>query len=71
MQPNNLYNICKFILDYLKWTCIALFCIGVLGISLSMFEEYRLHRWIDKTNERVKDHGKVDTHSQSDRQSTG
>ena len=71
MQPNNLYNVCKFILNYLKWCCIVLFWLGVAGVSLSMFEEYKLHRFIDKENERIKNDGKMDTNRQYGHQSTG
>ena len=61
MQPNNLYNICKFIIQYLMWTCIVLFCMGAVGVTVSMIDEYRLHKQINEMNERAKDYGKMDT----------
>ena len=60
MQPNNLYNVCKFILNYLKWCCIVLFCMGVVGVTVSMIDEYRLHKQINEMNKRAKDYGKMD-----------
>ena len=60
MQPNNLYNVCKFIFNYLKWCCIVLFCMGVVGVTVSMIDEYRLHKQINEMNKRAKDYGKMD-----------
>ena len=42
------------------WTCIVLFCMGAVGVTVSMIDEYRLHKQINEMNKRAKDYGKMD-----------
>ena len=55
------YTVCKVLIKYVIKVCIFVFCIGVVGVTISLIEEHRMHRQIDEMNERTKQHGKMDT----------
>ena len=52
-----LYSIGKYCINII----IFIFALGAVGVTLSMVEEYRLHKMINEMNERAKQHGKMDT----------
>ena len=51
----NRFPILWGILKYCGNIALVLFLIGVLGVSVSMFEEYRMHKFIENTNEKAKE----------------
>lgn len=52
-----LYSIGKYCINII----IFIFALGAVGVTLSIVEEYRLHKMINEMNERVKEYGKMDT----------
>lgn len=52
-----LYSIGKYCINII----IFIFALGAVGVTLSMVEEYRLHKMVNEMNERVKEYGKMDT----------
>tara|TARA_Y100000996_G_scaffold125886_1_gene95175 strand:+ start:889 stop:1077 length:189 start_codon:yes stop_codon:yes gene_type:complete len=52
-----LYSIGKYCINII----IFIFALGAVGVTLSMVEEYRLHKMVNEMNERAKQHGKMDT----------
>jgi|TARA_B100001996_G_scaffold182856_1_gene139761 hypothetical protein len=57
----NRFPILWEILKYLRNVTLVLFLLAVLGVSISMIEEYRMHKFIENTNERIKENGKMDS----------
>ena len=57
----NRFPILWEILKYLRNVVLVLFLLAVLGVSISMIEEYRMHKFIENTNERIKENGKMDS----------
>ena len=52
-----LYSIGKYCINII----IFIFALGAVGVTLSIVEEYRLHKMINEMNERAKEYGKMDT----------
>ena len=52
-----LYSIGKYCINII----IFIFVLGAVGVTLSMVEEYRLHKMITEMNEKVKNNGKMDS----------
>ena len=52
-----LYSIGKYCINII----IFIFALGAVGVTLSMVEEYRLHKMITEMNEKVKNNGKMDS----------
>ena len=54
----NRFPILWGILKYCGNIALVLFLIGVLGVSVSMIEEYRMHKFIENTNKKAKERWK-------------
>ena len=52
-----LYSIGKYCIIII----IFIFALGAVVVTLSMVEEYRLHKMITEMNEKVKNNGKMDS----------
>lgn len=60
---DNRLKILYSILRYCVTIALMLFALGVVGIGISLIEEYRMNKFIDKMNEKVKQHGKMDSNT--------